>query len=231
MKKHIPILFSTPMVQAIQEERKTVTRRTTKLERVNEDPDQWTFLGLRMNNGDRRLWAFFENKKEDFSVAIPCPYGIVEDVLWVRETWFPTKISDILNKDTGLPYAYKADVTIKEAKKAKETMEEYGWKWNPSIHMPMDAARIFLETIDIKIERLHNITQQEAINEGVEDLKLYPEMEGTYKNYFTKEPSCFYNPIHSFMSLWESINGAMSYAKNPWVWAVSFKRIDKPVDF
>lgn len=211
MTKERPILFSTPMVEAILDGRKTQTRRTRGLEEINKNPDDWHFVGMCVTDSGE-LKATFQNC-EDF-VRIKCPYGKPGDRLWVRETWQKTDFLHPSNENYG--YVYKAS---ENGKDWQENTEE--WKWKPSIHMPKAAARIWLEITDISVERLQDISKEDAITEGIE-----PVADG-YKNYMPKLSStsqfCWPTAYHSFQSLWESINGAESWDLNPWLWVVKFK--------
>lgn len=193
MVKERPILFSTPMVQAILSGRKLQTRRIVKdyMLQNNEDPEIEEFLKVTVLN---------------------CPYGKVGDLLWVRET--------IMNHKWIGEFHYKADKDNSFIKEMK------GW-FIPSIHMPKEAARIWLEITDIKVERLKDISEEDAIAEGVE------RIADGFKNY-AKIPKlistlqCFDKAYYSYLSLWESINGFESSELNPWVWVITFKRVAKP---
>ncbi len=209
MRKERPILFSTPMVQAILEGRKTMTRRVVKklaLEWLG--PDMFT----------PEFVADSENKL--------CPYGIPGDIIWVRETHFKN----------GDEYIYLADGTCCEQFEQCECSEVGKPKWKPSIHMPKEAARLWLETTDIRVERLHDITDADIIAEGVQ----YPVNNGAPvfklgvensaadfmpKGFMTKDAT----PIteHDLLfahwaELWCSINGRESWDANPWLWVISF---------
>lgn len=212
MTKDRPILFSTPMVEAILDGRKTQTRRTRGLEEINKNPDDWHFAGIYYVTDCDELGATFQNCEE--FARTKCPYGKPGDRLWVRETW---QITNFLHpSDENYGYIYKAS---ENGKDWQENTEE--WKWKPSIHMPKAAARIWLEVTDIRVERLQDISKEDAKAEGVE-----PVADG-YKNYMPKLSStsqfCWPTAYHSFQSLWESINGAESWDRNPWLWVVKFK--------
>lgn len=186
--KHIPILFSTDMVQAIIDGRKTQTRRVMKNPEVS------------MQN---------------------CPYGQPGDVLWVRESFGYTNACEL---------RYKAN-----AEQPKYDKPHTGWK--PSIHMPKTACRIWLQVVSVRAERLHDISEDDAIAEGV---KLH-EKGVVYLNYQDQKwglTQFIYNcrtAKESFSSLWKMINGfrdePYAWLKNPWVWRIEFKRIDKPENF
>lgn len=221
MKTH-PILFSTEMVQAIIQGNKTQTRRVQGLENVNDNPDRYRVLEAKNNWSETKLKALFEvkgseNRPLPQRLSAYCPYGKVGDVLWVRETFCFTGSREYLNSETRMPFMYKAD--IKDVETAKEVMQDHGWKFRPSIHMPKAACRLFLEITSIRVERLQDITEEDASEEGVE---CYYDKNGEYV-------VCSYKD--SFEILWSSINGSESWNANPWVWVVEFKRVDKPANF
>lgn len=207
MVKQIPILYNTEMVKAVQREvnEKTQTRRTKGLNKINVVPDDWSFVEI-----DPAGSFIFEHKNIDETFWVNCPYGKVGDILFVRETSFFNEYH----------YVYAANLSN----------EDYKWFkgcWKPSIHMPKEAARIWLEITDIKVERLKDISEEDSIAEGVEPVDC------GYKNYMT-EPKlmqslkCFDKAYYSFLSLWESINGCDSWLNNPWVWVITFKKVAKP---
>ncbi|MBK0383546.1 hypothetical protein I5M32_11315 [Pedobacter sp. SD-b] len=187
-----PILFSTPMVQAILNGTKTQTRRQVKGMALD-----W------LNDGFTP--EFVAMKENGFGKAN------VGDIFWVRETF-----GKILSFDK---YCYRADVESKYDKPA------LGWK--PSIFMPRDACRIWLEVTGKKIERLRDIFHVDARNEGVDFIQGISQK--LYYNYLTLDYGC--NELFSFMTLWQKINGEKSWEENPWVWVYSFKRIECPEGF
>lgn len=141
MKTH-PILFSTPMVQAILDGRKTMTRRIIK----PQQPSSFMYGEKKQN--DCTWYVNFPS----IIKPVKCPYGKPGDVLWVRETFAPA-LGD---------YAYMADYA-----KVVLNLPENKGLWKPSIHMPKAACRIFLKITDIKVERLQDITREECKKEGV----------------------------------------------------------------
>jgi len=212
-----PIIFSTPMVQAILEGRKTMTRRVLK-----PYPDEGSIPKkcTHLFDNERPLWGYtycFNEKdlSEVTHIAVTCPYGQPGDVLWVRETF-----GKLLSFDK---FVYKADCESKYDKPA------LGWK--PSIHMPKSACRIWLEVTNIRVERLQDITKKDAISEGI----LSDHTDGDYYYFYPcndlRDDTYLDNPITSFYSLWKSINGQESWNSNPFVWVIEFKRIDKPENF
>ena len=219
--KYIPMLYSTPMVQAIKEDRKNQTRRTKGLNIINEYPDDFEFDRFQLYDDGTYRAIFFDG--DNFG-SVVCPYGQPGDVIWVRESFH--KIHGEAD-DLFLGYGYKADNDYK------------GALWIPSIHMPKIAARLFLRIKDIRVERLRDISVWSAESEGVE--KRMAEGSEEFRDYLAKDQntemfgkwgSTYYsNSLLSFFSLWEKINGSASVELNPWVWVIEFERIDKPEDF
>lgn len=211
MQKTKPILFSTTMVKAILEGRKTQTRRVIK-----PQPGKDTNVSFMPNPPLDWCGKWFPYKwetEEGESISKRCPYGNIGDILWVRETWQYTDSS--INIQPG--YVYRA------TDPDWESMEV--WKWKPSIFMPKSAARIFLKITDVKVERLQNISEEDAIKEGVKiDSEGY-ECWDYLKNFYGG--FCF-SPEQSFESLWQKINGTESWKSNPFVWVIEFKRIYPP---
>ncbi len=229
-----PILFSTEMVQAILEGRKTQTRSILKLQ-----PDfnkAWKNLGFSENKFGIKtdleipeidvtgnfLGVSSPIEIDGFKATGMCipniPIKIHKgDILWVRESFAKPPIYAF-----GVKYIYKAG------------FNESICGWKPSIHMPKEAARIFLEVSNVRVERLRDISEDDAIAEGIDkkgDLYFnYFESKllgkGLQKEYFYKEI-----PKVSFMSLWSKINGIDSWKANPWVWVYEFKIVEKPKDF
>ncbi len=190
--KEYPILFNTEMVQAILEGRKTQTRRMVK-----PQPDFFC-VGFPC-----RFTEFMQAMSPPKSEAIKCPFGQPGDRLWVRETTVRNN-----NSNTYWPVA---DGYVKTADYEKTI---------PSIHMPKAAARIWLEIEEVKVERLIDITQEDAINEGIAIIE--PD-EAFFDYEFNGKNGSFASAKGSFMSLWCKINGNRSWDANPWVWVIKFK--------
>jgi hypothetical protein len=135
------------------------------------------------------------------------------DILWIRETF------NIISKDIIL---YKANP------------DHQSMKWKPSIHMPKEACRLFLEVTNVRIERLHEIEEQDSIAEGVEKgycSHQYTKQDlVTYKDY-TRNKHEFISAKKSFFTLWTSIYGIDSLKSDPYVWVYDFKVVEKPTNF
>ena len=152
--KEFPIIFSTPMVQAILEGRKIMTRRLNKLTEINENPKKWTVYG---DTPDIDNIVEFINVRHGNPINIKCPFGEPGDLLYVRETWKP-ELVDITKNPVS--YYYLADNPA-----SKSTVN----KFKPSIHMPKAAARIWLQVKEVRIERLHKITLVDIESEGIQN--------------------------------------------------------------
>lgn len=212
-----PILFSTPMVQAILRGEKTQTRRVLK----EQMPvmDQFNFSDIRFRHIGNNQWKAYSGS-QGFVPNIKCKYT-VGDILWVRETWHPKRH----NMPTGWPYEYKAT--------AKEDGSPTDEPWKPSIFMPKEACRIFLKITNIRIERLNDISESDAIAEGIERwteerMKSKPTHYKVYFQNCKPEDLMSYtsDPIDSYETLWQKINGENSWAENPFVWVYEFERCE-----
>lgn len=120
---------------------------------------------------------------------------------------------------TGWPYGYKATAMVDG-----DPLDE---KWKPSLFMPKEACRIWLEVTNVRLERLQDISEEDAIAEGVISEKI--DAIHKWKDYSRQG----YLPIakFSFFSLWEKINGKESVSENPWVWVYEFKKVEMPINF
>ncbi len=208
-----PILFSTPMVQAVLAGRKTQTRRLVKF------PDD--FDGREVyKNGQFGV----KYSREDGTLYRHYPKYQPGDILYVRETWQVVRYAPPGSSQLQDLYVFKADTT--------DVGEYEITKWKPSLFMPKEAARIFLQVTDVRAERLQDITEEDAIAEGVES---FLEHNGRLYRDYSIDPedneghNYFRNQIHSFKSLWDSINKKTSpWEKNDWVWVYTFEKIQKP---
>lgn len=204
-----PTLFSTPMVQAILALLKGMTRRTKGLEKINQNPNDWQFewADFCLEKPWRFTYKPSVNKqsladRDFYQEALKCPYGQPGDLLWVRECF--GYYSNTL--------FYKADDSL-----AAE-------KWKPSIHMPKAAARIWLQVEEIRVERLQDISEEDAESEGVQWIRRTSGI--CFMDYTISEYVFPMTAKNSFKSLWKKINGNdwnIGWDINPWVWVVKFK--------
>jgi len=215
-----PILFSGPMVRALLAGTKTQTRRVVskqathdlyyqRMYGVSPPPNPVAF-------GTPGLWRIvgpdYPDGKDD---DVTCPYGQPGDRLWVREA-FMHEPAD---------YCWEASVSIPSRPASTVYRADYpesqpGEGWKPSIHMPRNLCRLVLEVTAVRVERLQAITEADAQAEGVER-----DGESFWRGYAKGHYDLFPDARGSYASLWVSINGEGSWDANPWVWAVSFRRV------
>lgn len=224
--KERPIIFNGAMVRAILSGQKTQTRRIMKPQpapRPDKPGEYWwpaKAFETMVNMSDFQRVGF------EGATADASPFGRIGDRLWVRETF----------GDCGVRRVYRADTDDGAACQVK--------RWTPSIHMPRGAARITLEIIDVRVERLNSISEGDADAEGCErldferderDWSLCPKCGGTRLH---DALGANYGVIHDvdcqqcntyakrFMHLWQYIYGEESWSANPWVWVVEFRVIE-----
>lgn len=196
--KERPILFSGAMVRALLAGTKTQTRRVVKPQpEAMHDGEPYWFIG------GYRAWTYRPAPPIPLRAGgapVLCPYGQPGDRLWVRETF--ARIDG--QTRPWIETDYKATYTHGDRLGDSLGIRK---KWSPSIHMPRDASRITLEITGLRMERLQDISEADAIAEGV----------------YT-DPAC---PAYdAYAQLWDEINGSGSWAKNPWVWVIDFRRIE-----
>ena len=189
------MLFSAPMVRALLSGRKTQTRRVVKGEALRWLDDAGFTPGFTADP-DNNL----------------CPYGKPGGRLWVKETWRPTASLQPWDLDVR----YNADGAVRTIKDGEFgdrdwTMPKAAATGNVSpLFMPRWASRLTLEITDVRIEQLHACSEADAEAEGVENPSLVPIL------------GAFWSSRDGYAKLWEHINGAGSWATNPWVWVVTF---------
>ena len=197
-----PILFNTEMVRAILDGRKTCTRRIVK--GAIPDDAMWGYTMFTPKGCISCRGVYADEYGEKF-FRLPYQQG---DILYVRETW--CKGSWMNEKER---YYYKADDN------------DFHCVWHPSIHMPKEAARIWLRVTDVRVERLQDITFDSCQNEGIyDDYKTYSE---AYANNLRRAA---YPKV--FARLWNSTIkktdiGRYDWDANPWVWVIEFERCEK----
>lgn len=227
-----PILFSPPMVRSLLNCTKSQTRRMVKPQPFQsmlnppnfEDKkvgeificpdlfDQKTSVFVEYEGGGR-----YHNMGADVFARKHCPYGQPSDRLWVREAMR-------FDPDQGWRYEADGDDIINQ---------DYGSKrkpFTPSIHMPRSCSRILLEIVTVRVERLQDISDCDAEAEGIESVQV-SETDFRFVNYLRSDreqypiEATFGTTFQSYASLWESINGPGTWAANPWVWVVEFRRL------
>ena len=210
-----PILVSTEMVRAIQEGRKTQTRRVIKL------PGK--IGGLKMENitaDDKDCIAFVEHFN---------PYGQPGDHLWVRETWQGNRQrvayrADMMSYGIADTFNWITGESEENAKIFPSIVPQWKTiKWRPSIHMPRWASRITLEVTGVRVERVQEITPEDCEEEGIESPFDVDDADWTAQSVWDMQMK------GKFQKLWDSINAKRGYswAANPWVWVIEFKKVEQ----
>lgn len=249
------MIFNGEMVRAILDGRKTQTRRVMKVQPSDGfhpthngyDLDlnaHWCTPGVVDKNGYLQ-----PAKKDVFGVAdenegYACPFGVVGDRIWVRETW--GVVSHELDEDGRIqpwspdrpataihemPFGngYYSGHAIYAADGDFAWGDDDGYEdgrscWKPSIHMPRAACRILLEVTGVRVERLNSISQEDAQAEGM-------ELTGWRPTYSDPDSGGeVWTPYDNFAQLWESIYGEENWQANPWVWVIEFKVVPNVQD-
>lgn len=207
--KERPILFSAPMVKAILDGRKTVTRRIVK-----PQPKAKHLGYMAVDGGAIQCGPDYPDGDDDF---IRCPYGQPGDRLWVREAWS----RDHAAFYPHFPIIYRADGydprdkfdSFQSSVYSPESKRKHYFAWRPSIHMKRADSRLTLEIVSVRVERVQEITEADAQAEGFEQEHIHG---GMYETAYSK-----------FSQLWDTLNAKRGYGweSNPWVWRVEFRRL------
>ena len=195
-EREFPILFSAPMVRAILDGRKTQTRRVVK--------PQPNVVHAIYNDASIATNLLFRKCDQ----RIHCPYGQPGNRLWVRETW--------ARDDEDGAVMFRADCGLGgDADDWQRGINDGAprYRWRPSIHLPRWASRILLEVIAVRVERLQDISEADALTEGV---TFSVPVKPSRAERMARD---------AYAELWESINGTGSWDANPWVWVIEFKRV------
>lgn len=232
--KERSLIFSGPMVRALLDGRKTQTRRIVK-----PQPPAWaTWVNARQHLNHESQWvpshlfAWSEeqtpgeplkklrrwpNKNGD-EYSIPCPYGAPGDRLWVKEKWAYFGGDEYLYQQERSAVGYAASLTHLESPP--------GGKWRSTLFMPRWASRITLEVTRVRVERLQDISEEDARAEGVQP--FFEEFSCFSRDQRLTSGELAADAEHraSFAVLWDEINAdRATWKSNPWVWAVDFKRV------
>ncbi|CAM3640233.1 hypothetical protein G4177_06025 [Corallococcus sp. ZKHCc1 1396] len=217
-----PILFSAAMILALLAGRKTVTRRLLKPQPAPNAPhDGGTVWEFRPDKGLHVPCGTVGHLSVAEKMGLRCPYGQPGDRLWVRETFHITSANEVV---------YRADYPYNATERGMENIPaEQAVRWCPSIHMPRWASRLTLKVLSVRAERLHDITEEDAKHEGVEEAPDPFDEDTEYWRCFLPEcaDDCagVLSARESFETLWKSINGPESWDANPWVWRVEIARV------
>ena len=228
MSTERPILFTGEMVLATLDDRKSQTRRTRGLDEINQAPGEWSISDQDLEFARHTGEYIFRRGLYVPGYRVRCPYGQPGDRLWVRERM--RRIGAIIGEDDGRPrfidVRYEADgefgmripfpERLKGVPKHGQCLAYGGYR---------EASRILLEVTDVRVERVQEISESDAMAEGwSKDSEIHTDF-GPHRVLQTMPPSCRW-----FRSLWDSINGkkpGRSWADNPWVWVVSFRRVER----
>lgn len=235
-----PILFNTEMVQAILEGRKTVTRRIADINTEITCNDGTTNHDFVLDNFAGRTFTGFVCRKCGFGVAppysrVPCGTSLFRplywpgDILYVRETW---RIQSAHRFEADAKIEFRAGgsmVTMQFDGKCSDSheREDYdsfiskwgvGERWHPSLHMPKDAARIFLRVKSVTVERLQDMVLGDVLNEGVQEADTYEETWDRWHKLWDSTVPKHPNKFKSYPFYWKD---------NPWVWVIKFEWISK----
>lgn len=215
--KERPILFNAEMVKAILEGRKTQTSRLLKVQPPVADKKIMPLYQVEPMPKVTEV-SFHEVLENNIphcsSISrCKCPFGKIGDHLWVRETFLHIDDTEDKLDGMGSQTYYKAST---DTKSDRAYMEKHGLKWKPSIHMPRSACRLVLEITNVRVERLQDITKEDAKAEGF-DYSTHPS---------AIEMGYAIGAKTNFRFTWEEIYGQSSWNQNPWVWVVEFKVIE-----
>ena len=241
--KERPVLFNGEMVRAILDGRKTQTRRILVTRPTNH------YDGFTFEAGKHHPHIVRGGMTLVSSEGISCPFGLVGDRLWVRETWgvvshdfdeneriidwVPDRPARAIHEmPFGNGYYSGHAIYAADGEFTWGDDDGHGEKscWKPSIHMPRSACRLVLEITDVRVERLNSISEEDALAEGIRRTENNFGNGPAYCDYMLanlNDVAEWYNrPSDSFISLWQSIYGAESWQHSPWVWVIEFKRVE-----
>ena len=206
--KERPLPFSAPMVRALLAGTKTQTRRPLKVQPIGAPHAGKASLTKSMSQPV--FYAMWEAPAADGSTCCICPYGVPGDRLWVREAWRACR-----DLDKTPPRDIEPGSSI-EFEATKRSYAEVGLvgKLRPGMFMPRWASRITLEITGVRVERLQDISEADALAEGIERHDVLTDGNA---------PPGFH--AYTYSRVWEQINGADSWSANPWVWVVEFRRV------
>ena len=207
--KERPILFTPENAQKVHDGVKVQTRRIVKPQPLHiswfEHQRGWC-ARVREDTGSAAHPAY---------VMMPCPYGQVGDRLWIKHhTWKPTTLGDIRNDQRWNPVSREIIWRIGPVVSDVAGVSETSWKKVNGLFMPRWACRTVVELTEIRVERVNDISPSDALAEGI----FCPEIG--YAQHGERAPVLLYG------CLWNSINGKDSWAQNPWVWVLTFRKVE-----
>lgn len=228
--KERPILFSAPMVRSIMDGKKSQTRRAIRFQPPSDEFKLSRLMDTTDSDKRKHIGKLHWVKIDGVNIAdetidyFNCPHGIPGDRLWVKETtiiapahWNDGSDSNCVDKE-----GCKRIVQYIATEPNTDGADDYKLKKTPSIFMPRWASRILLEITNVRVERLNDISEEDAISEGC---FKFPFRDDHAYTFYENDKSGHATHTGAYRKLWESINGKGSWDINPWVWCINFKRI------
>ena len=226
-----PILFNTDMVRAILDGRKNVTRRILKFPSYvqKQDSEHYTLFADGICYENQYLEQILNYLKKPYNPG---------DILYVRETWGTQQSDTCIGNTPGRSCTYDSCETApgpcfdeEYIYKATDNLDSSTGKWHPSIHMPKEAARIWLRVTDVRVERLHEMKLDDFLSEGI-----CIRMEGCRfltPEAFNDPDNAYIQARNEFMETWNSTipkgqQDQYGWEANPWVWVIEFEPCRKP---
>ena len=235
------IMFKPDMHKAIREGRKTVTRRLDHLKEINEHPDEWIYKGI-IKGGH-----YFEIPETTTCHLLIKPRYHVGEVVYVKEAWATEKVFD---NTPPCDISHDAYISFKMTPEYNKHINSLLGRWRSPLFMPAWAARYFIQILSNDPERLQEITEEDAVKEGLkadaieiwwqgyrdwEGELLHQQATGENPPDWMIEPHKMKDMPHmrrsardKFINLWDSINKNQMWDTNSWVWRYSFIKVDKP---
>lgn len=202
------IIMAADSVRAILAGRKTQTRRVYR----PRNPEPWELPPGEGYKDDGTPWPMYQDTYGDFH-PIRCPYGAPGDRLWVRESW--TRWCSDEGCDKRGHIAYRADASAEVERMTS---------WRSPLHMPRWASRLTLEVVEVRVQRVQEISEQDAEAEGIERDEYGRAVNPVVAGLKTRVS---HTAVQAYRHAWDAINGRrFPWSSNPWVWAVTFKRVD-----
>ena len=211
-----PILFSGPMVRAILDGRKTQTRRVV----TAQPPKDATFAGYLAAGANETGFYWCDGDPRDIdgwtilnAPMFRCPYGVPGDRLWVLLGIDDWRGAIRFEADGSERFVYQCDAPEDVGMWPGSRIRKYEGRKRPAIFMPRWASRITLEITDVRVQRIQDISEEDAAAEGARDASVHGDWDRSYRKGFSQ--------------LWDSINAKRGFGWeiNPWVWGLSFKRL------
>lgn len=226
---------------AINPQRKTETRRDTGLKKINENPDQYELYGVGIDDQDRDSFEFGLKElsaisTEDDLIKVVCPYGVPGDLIYFKERHYAfgywEQTTQRTKKGKGLKRVFLTSPHHPVRFDGNEpsdygtgiVLNEMNWYQRNSLFMPKSYARQWALIEGIEVQRLQDITDESAINEGVYQIQFKTSGHWWWKNYFYDDSIACTKARDSFMTLFKTVNDIpITDSPNPWVWVIKYR--------